>query len=133
MSGGNKSDYLKQAASVLGASGVALGALGAHALHPKLVERGVLESWRTAVLYQLFHATTILSISALCESSSSGADPISTSRLQRAGHLITIGTTLFSGSIYMLCFGIGPKKLVGPTTPIGGLIMISGWVMLGLS
>lgn len=130
MSGGSQSDFLKQAASVLGASGVALGALGAHALHPKLVERGVLESWRTAVLYQLFHATTILGISAL---SSSSTDSMSTASLQRAGQLITIGTTMFSGSIYMLCFGIGPKKIVGPTTPIGGLVMISGWIMLGLS
>ena len=124
--------FLKQAASLLGASGVALGALGAHALHPKLVERGVLDSWRTAVLYQLFHATSILGVAALCESSSAD-HPASTARLQRAGQLIAVGTTLFSGSIYMLCFGIGPKKLVGPTTPIGGLVMLSGWVMLGFS
>lgn len=123
--------FLKQAASLLGASGVALGALGAHALHPKLVERGVLDSWRTAVLYQLFHATSILGVAALCESSA--ADSASTARLQRAGHLIAVGTTLFSGSIYMLCFGVGPKKLVGPTTPLGGLVMLSGWVMLGFS
>ena len=121
--------FLKQAASLLGASGVALGALGAHALHPKLVERGVLDSWRTAVLYQLFHATSILGVAALCES----ADSASTARLQRAGQLIAVGTTLFSGSIYMLCFGVGPKKLVGPTTPIGGFVMLSGWVMLGFS
>jgi uncharacterized membrane protein YgdD (TMEM256/DUF423 family) len=40
MPGGNSNHYLIQAAGLLGASGVALGALGAHALHPKLVERG---------------------------------------------------------------------------------------------
>ena len=130
---GSNGAFLKQAASFLGASGVALGALGAHALQPKLVERGVVESWRTAVLYQLFHATTVLGVAALVESSSSSNDPAATARLQRAGQYIAVGTTLFSGSIYLLCFGIGPKKVVGPTTPIGGLVMLSGWVMLGLA
>jgi uncharacterized membrane protein YgdD (TMEM256/DUF423 family) len=123
------SDSLKQAASFLGAMGVGLGALGAHALQETLVKRGTVESWRTAVLYQLFHATAVLGVAALCESADEDKYP----RLQRAGQLLTVGSTLFSGSIYMLCFGIGPKKLFGPTTPVGGLIMLSGWIMLGLA
>ena len=127
MSGEGKGTYLKQAASVLGASGVFLGALGAHGLRSKLTERGMMENWRTAILYQLFHATAILGVSALCESSSQEDH----GRLKRVGHLLTLGTTMFSGSIYMLCLEIGPKKVFGPTTPLGGLVMISGWVLLG--
>lgn len=129
--GRNGAVFLRQTASFLGASGVALGALGAHALQPKLLERGTLQSWQTAVLYQLFHAATVLGVAALCESSSS--DPVASARLERAGRLIAFGTTMFSGSIYMLCFGIGPKRVFGPTTPLGGLVMLSGWVMLGFA
>ena len=123
-------DTLRQIASVLGASGVALGAFGAHAFKDKLTQRNMLASWQTAVLYQLFHATAILGISALCKAET---DLSRAESLLRTGKVIAAGNLLFSGSIYMLCFGVGPKKLVGPTTPIGGLFMIGGWVMMGLS
>jgi uncharacterized membrane protein YgdD (TMEM256/DUF423 family) len=95
----------------------------------------MVESWRVAVLYQLLHASALVGISALCDarakneaegSSSFGGS----SNLRRVGELLALGTTMFSGSIYCLCFGIGPKKILGPTTPLGGLIMISGWTML---
>ena len=130
MIGEGKANYLKQAASILGATAVALGAMGAHGLKSKLTERGMMDNWRTAVLYQLFHATAILGISALCESSPSPSSD-NNGRLQRVGQLFTLGTTMFSGSIYMLCLEIGPKKVFGPTTPLGGIVMISGWVLLG--
>jgi uncharacterized membrane protein YgdD (TMEM256/DUF423 family) len=39
---------------------------------------------------------------------------------------------MFSGSIYFLCLDVGPKKVLGPITPIGGLLLISGWVMVGM-
>ena len=43
------------------------------------------------------------------------------------------GTTLFSGSIYMLCLEQGPKALWGPATPLGGTAMIGGWALAGLA
>ncbi|KAL7581483.1 hypothetical protein ACA910_022053 [Epithemia clementina (nom. ined.)] len=130
-------ERLIQLSSVLGATGVGLGALGAHALQKKLVERGMLESWRTANLYHLFHATAILGVAALhayCQQKTSSL-PSNTvnggSRLETAGYLMGIGSLLFSGSIYLLCLDIGPKKVLGPTTPIGGLLMLGGWGVLG--
>ena len=42
-----------------------------------------------------------------------------------------LGTLLFSGSIYLLTLDIGPRKLLGPTTPIGGLLIIAGWIVIG--
>jgi uncharacterized membrane protein YgdD (TMEM256/DUF423 family) len=50
--------------------------------------------------------------------------------LHRAGQVMTVGTVLFSGSIYLLCWNVGPKYIWGPTTPIGGMLMIAGWVMM---
>uniref|UniRef100_A0A0H5FU61 EamA domain-containing protein n=1 Tax=Leucosporidium scottii TaxID=5278 RepID=A0A0H5FU61_9BASI len=48
--------------------------------------------------------------------------------------LIIAGTTLFSGSIFALLLFKdrmgGFARVVGPTTPIGGLLMISGYLSL---
>ena len=108
------SEALQRYAAFLGASGVALGAFGAHALKDTLTKGGHMESWRTAVAYQLFHATALIGISALARD-----NPTGEASLQRAGQFITAGSLLFSGSIYGLSLGVGPRKVLGPTTPIG--------------
>ena len=46
--------------------------------------------------------------------------------------MMAAGTAMFSGSIYLLTLDIGPKKLLGPITPVGGLLLIGGWVMVGM-
>lgn len=139
---------LRLAASVLGASGVALGAFGAHGLHDRLTARGKLEQWKTAVLYQLVHAVAVFSVSVMCDATSNISSKAAAeasrrhnnnnSQLQpqrypmvvKAGQCMALGSLLFSGSIYLLCLDLGPKKVLGPTTPIGGLLMIAGWAML---
>uniref|UniRef100_A0A7S2Y953 DUF423 domain-containing protein n=1 Tax=Entomoneis paludosa TaxID=265537 RepID=A0A7S2Y953_9STRA len=121
----SSSDRLLQLSSLLGSTGVALGALGAHALKDTLSARpGILDNWRTAILYQLFHATAILGVAVL---NAQKPQP----RLENAGYMMGVGSAMFSGSIYLLCLQIGPKKILGPTTPLGGLIMLGGWGLLG--
>jgi len=110
------SSSLLPLASFLGFTGVGMGAFGAHALKKKLESRGMTASWQTAVLYQLFHATALLGLADL--------------QKERAGQCMAVGNMLFSGSIYCLCLEVGPKKLMGPTTPIGGLLMMSGWLLV---
>jgi uncharacterized membrane protein YgdD (TMEM256/DUF423 family) len=122
----NDADILRHYAAILGATGIAAGAFGAHALKETLTKRGSVENWRTAVLYHLIHASALLALS----SSSNSKTTSTTSNSVVAGKLMTTGTVLFSGSVYMLSLGIGPKRLLGPTTPIGGLFMIAGWVVL---
>ena len=133
--GNSATERLLQLSSILGSTGVALGALGAHALHKKLVERGTLESWRTANLYHLFHATAILGVAALHshlqQNQNQSSVKANASRLETVGYLMSIGSLMFSGSVYLLSLDIGPKKILGPTTPIGGLLMIGGWGLLG--
>jgi uncharacterized membrane protein YgdD (TMEM256/DUF423 family) len=115
------SDTLRKLASILGASGVALGALGSHALKETLTKRATVASWQTATIYQIFHATAILALAA-------NGDKVPA----LAGKLMAAGTLLFSGSIYGLSLGIGPRYILGPTTPIGGLLMVGGWVMVAM-
>ena len=132
------SDVLRKLASALGASGVAAGAFGAHALKARLnAKPGAEANWKTAVSHQLFHATAILALSALSSASSgdfSKDKPVAGSGdFAKAGKYMALGSLLFSGSIYCLTLDVGPKKLLGPITPIGGLLMIGGWVVAGLS
>ena len=123
---GAMSDQWRQCAAMLGATGVAAGAFGAHALKATLTQRNTTDSWRTAVTYQLVHALALLAIST--------RDGKTTVPYDTAGKLWVAGTVLFSGSIYALSLGAADKgfKLLGPITPLGGLLMIGGWVCLGL-
>lgn len=109
-------------AGVAGFSGVALGAFGAHALSAKLEELGHSGTWATAVDYHLLHAVGLLALGLW----------------QRAAHenpwVSRIfgcwlgGVILFSGSLYGLSLG-GPG-ILGPVTPLGGLLFLCGWAML---
>jgi uncharacterized membrane protein YgdD (TMEM256/DUF423 family) len=109
-------------AGVLGASGVALGAFGAHLLKASLEAAGTREVWETAVRFQLLHAVALLGFAGWTQSPDrpAGASTAWTVRLWVAG------TLLFSGSLYGLALG-GPHWL-GPVTPLGGLSLIAGWV-----
>ena len=112
------------AAGLLGATGVALGAFGAHALHAALLARGTLATWETAVHYQLFHAIALLAWPALGGVGGSRA----------AGWAVRAwigGVLLFSGSLYILALG-GPRWL-GPVTPLGGAGLIGGWICVAVA
>jgi uncharacterized membrane protein YgdD (TMEM256/DUF423 family) len=119
----SSNDGLRKVAAALGASGVFLGAIGAHAFKETLTKRGTLASWQTATMYQLFHATALLSLASYESKIISSL----------AGPLLTAGTIMFSGSIYCLSLGVGPKMVFGPATPLGGLLMIGGWIAVGMS
>jgi uncharacterized membrane protein YgdD (TMEM256/DUF423 family) len=115
------------AAAALAAVAVMLGALGAHALQGKLTEIQ-LESYDTAVRYQCVHALALFAMG------SSGVFALSEWH-RWAARLWLAGIILFSGSIYLLVFrehlGIESwKSVLGPITPIGGLLLIVGWLLL---
>eukprot|EP00760_Papus_ankaliazontas_P033123 PhM_4_TR6185/c0_g1_i3/m.100248 len=111
----------------LGSTGVTCGAFGAHFLKSRLTD-DKLKAWNTAVQYQLLHTLAVLSIT-LYTANSNDTNKRSGSHI--AAHLWTAGTVLFSGSIYGLVLG-GPR-LLGPVTPLGGLVLIAGWVSLAFS
>ena len=111
------------AAAALGASAVALGAFGAHALQGRLDE-AALCVWHTAVEYQFWHALALLGVCALA--------PARESRAWRAaGAAFVAGTVIFSGSLYALA--LGAPRWFGMITPFGGLALIGGWVLLGFA
>ena len=110
------------AAALAGASAVALGAFGAHALRDALDERA-LAVWRTAVDYQFWHALALLGVGVLAQTRPSGA-------LSLAAIALVIGLVLFCGSLYALA--LGAPRLLGAITPLGGLAFIVGWLALSV-
>jgi uncharacterized membrane protein YgdD (TMEM256/DUF423 family) len=112
---------LTVAAAVYGASGVALGALGAHALQEQLGPAGV-ATWQTATLYHMLHAVALLAIAGGWRGRALPAG------FGLAGACFLAGVPMFSGSLYLLSLG-GPSWL-GPITPLGGVAFIVGWLAL---
>ncbi|WP_396148058.1 DUF423 domain-containing protein [Flavobacterium sp.] len=109
------------AACTLGFLAIIFGAFGAHALKKTLtVEQ--LNSFETGVKYQMYHALFLLFI---------GATQIITLKEKTIIFYLTLtGVFFFSGSIYVLTTNglTGIKsKLIGPITPIGGLLLILSW------
>lgn len=100
------------AAGLLGFTGVALGAFGAHALKDTLAAGGHTATWQTAVLYHLIHAVALLALPPG----------------KWAGRCWIAGIVLFSGSLYALALG-GPK-ILGPITPLGGVLLLAGWALV---
>ena len=117
-------------AALCGASGVGLGAFGAHALKDRLLASNSLGTWETAVQYHLLHALALLILAVWLRMAIPG-DAASQSGLgyvAATAVLFFIGIGLFSGSLYGLALG-GPRWL-GPVTPLGGLCFIVGWLLL---
>ena len=104
------------AGALLAATGVACGAFAAHALRPLGPVR--LGWWQTAVQYQMWHAVALIALAAL---------PLP--RLGWPAALLALGTTIFAGTLYVMA--LTDLRWLGAITPIGGLLMIAGWLLIG--
>jgi uncharacterized membrane protein YgdD (TMEM256/DUF423 family) len=123
-----------KSACILGGTGVLFGAFGAHSLKtlwasdPEGAKK--LANWQTATQYQMIHALALLAYSARLSARSSSMN------LSLAPMLLFGGTVLFSGSIYVLCLAppeyTSLRKTMGPITPLGGLLLIGGWICMML-
>lgn len=106
--------------SALGGSGVAAGAFGAHGLKNSL-SASRLEVWEIAVRYQLLHAVVLLTLFVLLQQWSHRL-------ICRSALLLVAGSVCFSGSLYLLA--LTGMQIFGPVTPLGGLLLIAGWLTL---
>lgn len=101
---------------------VMLGAFGAHGLEGHL-SVGALQTWHTAVQYQMFHAVGLVAVASLLQAGN--REPV----LLWSGRLFVAGLLIFCGSLYLLALtGI---KLLGAITPIGGVAWLVAWGLLG--
>lgn len=104
------------AGALLGAAGVLLGAFGAHGL----AERSSAQEigwWQTAVQYQMWHALALLAVGAL---------PLR--RTIATASCLAVGCVIFSGTLYAMALGL--PRWLGAVTPVGGGLMVAGWLLL---
>ena len=104
----------RTAAAILGATGVALGAFGAHALKAMLEANDRTDTWETAVFYHLVHSLALLILST------------QPSMRRSTFYCFVGGVAVFSGSLYLLC--LSGLNWLGAITPIGGGCLIVGWL-----
>ncbi|GAB4375879.1 MAG: DUF423 domain-containing protein [Acidobacteriota bacterium] len=110
-------------AALLGGLAVAAGAFGAHALGQR-VGAEQLAWWETGVRYQLAHALAMLLAVLLARAGAGGAALV-------AAALLAAGTVIFSGTLYAMT--LGAPRMLGAVTPIGGVAMLAGWLVLAWS
>lgn len=106
--------------ALLGFLGIAAGAFGAHLLKPKLSSHSF-EVFEIAVRYQMYHAVVLMALIALMALFPSIWFNV-------AGWLFISGVVIFSGSLYILA--LSSVRAWGAVTPIGGLLLLIGWLSL---
>ncbi len=105
----------------LGAVTIILGAFGAHALKESLTPEA-LKSFETAVRYQMYHVIVLLLVNF--------TDHISLNLKNKLTLIFISGIALFSGSIYLIYLLGVPVSSIWFVTPLGGFILIIGWILL---
>lgn len=110
-------------AAFSGASSVALGAFGAHSLKDVLTAIQ-LNSFLTGIRHQVIHSLLLLIVMLL--------PVLSNTQKSIVANFIIAGVLLFSGSIYLLTLSSLPAKYIWFVTPIGGLLLLASWLLIGV-
>ena len=106
--------------SLFAALSVLLGAFGAHGLKNRLSMED-LAIFETAVRYQMYHALGILLMGV-------ASFYLTEKIVSVPAYFLILGIIIFSGSLFLLVFT--NLRWFGAITPIGGLCLIIGWLIL---
>lgn len=112
-------------ASFFGAVAVILGAFGAHGLK-NILSADAMSIWTKGIEYQFYHTFALLFLSTFAR--------FRTKLVDISYFCFTAGIVLFSGSLYLLATReishLTFVNIIGPITPLGGLLLVAGWVFL---
>lgn len=112
---------------VYGTLAVIFGAFGAHGLK-KYLDLEQLKSFETGVKYQIYHALLLIFTGFIF--------PFKEFTENLMGWFLIIGVFFFSFSIYglVLSSARGRKmSFLGPVTPLGGLLLVMGWILFTIN
>ena len=102
-------NWLAIMAALSGAVAVGAGAFGAHAAS------GQAQEWlKTGAQYQLIHAVAALVALRM--------------EVRGPGWLFVGGCAVFAGTLYLMA--LGAPRWFGAITPLGGAMLIAGWLWL---
>jgi uncharacterized membrane protein YgdD (TMEM256/DUF423 family) len=107
--------------AIWGFLAVAFGAFGAHGLRTRVSEQAI-AWWNTGAHYQLTHALAIVLVGLL---------RLHAGRGDAAGWAFLLGSFVFSATLYAMA--LGAPRWLGAITPIGGLGLLAGWILLALA
>ncbi|MCL4119456.1 UNVERIFIED_CONTAM: hypothetical protein GTU68_044612 [Idotea baltica] len=110
---------------LFGVLAIIFGAFGAHGLENKITPEAI-QTFDTGVKYQMYHALFLLILGSLKQ--------LPEKNKKWIFYLVVFGILLFSFSIYLLATNILTTfdfKTIGFVTPIGGLLLIVAWCLLG--
>ena len=109
-----------------GLTAVLLGAFGAHGLE-KMLDTTAIGTFETGVKYQMYHALFLMILG--------GFNLLAEERKRLVYYFIVAGIVFFSFSIYLLATNALTSfdfKKIALLTPIGGLLLVTGWILLGI-
>ena len=109
--------------ALVGAASIVAGAFGAHGLASRLDPRG-LELWETASRYAMYGALATMQVGLFTRGSAGRAADV-------AGLCLLAGTAIFSGTLFAMA--LGAPRWLGAITPIGGALMIAGFLAFAYS
>lgn len=113
--------------SLLGFLAVALGAFGAHGLKKYNLDPKILHAYETAVQYHFYHLLAMAFVVAI-------GDRLPQGKANLIYSMFLVGIICFSGSLYGITFATASGysfNWLGPITPIGGVIFMTAWGLLG--
>lgn len=106
---------------ILGLMAITLGAFATHGLEDVLSLKEM-SSLETGIRYQMYHVIVLL----IVNTSSSFSIKLKNS----VSYVFFSGIILFSGSIYAIYIFNCPVKNIWFVTPIGGLLLMIGWILM---
>ena len=109
-------EKLLRTTAILGALGIAAAAFGAHGLE-KIAGPAQIRWWAIAVAMHLVTAPVLLFVSQNREKTRA-----------LCGVLLLAGVMVFSGSLYLMA--LGAPRILGAVTPLVGVLLIAGWLLL---
>ncbi len=120
--------YFK-AGTIMGLTGVVLGAFGTHLFKP-ILSQELFSGYQTATHYQLFHALAVLCVGIMYRH-------YKNRKMQLSGYFFISGVVLFSGSIYLRVLldllELDKPMIIALVTPIGGVLLMLGWLFMFLA
>jgi uncharacterized membrane protein YgdD (TMEM256/DUF423 family) len=121
--------------AVWGFLAVSMGAFGAHGLQGRfqslaqqssgLSYERLQANFQTAAQYHMYGALALLAVGCLAATGRGGV------ALQASGWLFLLGSLTFAGSLYVL--SVTGLPWLGAITPIGGALMLAGWLALAVA
>lgn len=78
-------------------------------------------NFETGARYEMYHALALIGVAFL-------AFKFPSKTINASGYCMTIGACIFSFSLYAMA--LTEIKKLGAITPIGGVLLLAGWVLL---